>query len=182
MSLFVAVVPPARACEHLHDALTDVRRRPGMAEVRWTSLDRWHVTLAFLGDPPDHVDDDVADALQPLTALPAIAGLQLAGAGSFGRTVLWVGMGDGAGHDSLADIARRIPTLVRGTGAVADRREWRPHLTVGRLRGGSPDPAVHALAAYRGPGWDVDEIHLIRSTGGPTPVHHWIATLHLLGT
>lgn len=182
MSLFVAVVPPARACEHLHDALTDVRRRPGMARVRWTSPDRWHITLAFLGDPPEHVDEDAAEALQPLTALPAITGLQLTGAGSFGRTVLWIGVGEGSGRDALATAARRIPSLMRGTGAVAERREWRPHLTVGRLRGGSPDPAVTALAVYRGPTWDVDEIHLIRSTGGPTPVHHRITTLPLQGT
>lgn len=182
MSLFVAVVPPAPAREDLHDAITDVRRHPGMDRVHWTSLDSWHITLAFLGDPPEHVDEDVTEALQQLGERPAITGLQLVGAGSFGRTVLWIGVGEGAGHDSLADIARRIPTLVRGTGAVADRREWRPHLTVGRLRGGSPDPAVHALATYRGPTWDVDEIHLVRSTGGPAPVHHRIATLHLLGT
>lgn len=182
MSLFVAVVPPAPVREHLHDSITDVRRRPGMEGVRWTSLDRWHITLAFLGDPPEHVDEDVADALQPLTARPAVADLQLTGAGSFGRTVLWIGVGEGAAREGLADIAQRIPSRVRGTGAVADRRVWRPHLTVGRLRSGSPDPAVTALTAYRGQTWDVTEIHLIRSTGGPSPVHHRITTVPLLGT
>lgn len=153
-----------------------------MGEVRWTSVDRWHITLAFLGDPPEHVDEDVAESLRGLSEQRALTGLHLAGAGSFGRTVLWVGIAEGPGRSALTDIARRVPALTRGTGTVADRRQWRPHLTIGRLRGGSPDPAVHALAAYRGPTWHVDEIHLIRSTGGPTPVHHRIATLRLLGT
>lgn len=182
MTLFVAVVPPGPACEHLHDAVTDVRRRPGLEKVRWTSPDHWHITLAFLGDPPEHVDEDVAEALQPWGAHPAITGLQLTGAGSFSRTVLWIGVGEGSGRDALAVAARRIPELLRGTGVVADRREWRPHLTIGRLRGGSPDPAVTALASYRGPTWDVNEIHLMRSTGGPAPVHHGIATVSLVGT
>ncbi len=181
MSLFVAVVPPAHAREHLHDALTDVRRRPGVDRVRWTSLDRWHITLGFLGDPPEQVDEDVAESLSVLVELPAITGVHLRGAGSFGRTVVWTGVAEGPGRDAFADIARRIPALVRGTGAAVDRREWRPHLTIGRLRGGSPDPAVQALAAYCGPVWDVQEIHLIRSTGGAAPVHHRIATVPLLG-
>lgn len=182
MSLFVAVMPPAPACEHLHDVVTDVRRRPGLEKVRWTAPERWHITLAFLGDPPEHVDEDVAEALQQWGEHAAITGMQLTGAGSYRRTVLWIGVGEGSGRDALAAAARRIPALVRGTGAAADRREWRPHLTVGRLRGGAPDPAVAALASYRGPTWDVHEIHLIRSTGGAAPVHHRIATVSLVGT
>lgn len=182
MSLFVAVIPSVHAREHLHDVLSDVRHRPGVDRVRWTALDRWHLTLGFLGDPPEHVDENVTECLAPLGSLPAISRLRLVGAGSFGRTVLWIGVDDGPGRDALADIARRIPALVRGTGAVVDRREWRPHLTVGRLRGGSPGPVVQALATYCGPVWDVQEIHLIRSTGGAAPVHHRIASVPLLGT
>ncbi len=175
----MAVVPPLTVIEHLHDLLTDVRRHVPERSIRWTSPERWHVTLAFMGDPDEDVDEDVAEHLAPLEQQPSIAQARLAGAGAFGRQVLWIGLEDSPALDTLAGVARSIPALVRGTGVVPDRRAWRPHLTIARLRAGSPDVLVHALAAYRGPAWDIDELHLVRSSGGAQPVHRIVASLPL---
>lgn len=174
MSLFVAVIPPADVIEDLHDAITDVRRRVDARTIRWTSPDRWHLTLAFLGEPDDSVDEDVAEHLGALSQHSRITGARLTSAGAFGRQIAWIGLEDGPAKDALAHIAGRIPGLVRGTGVTPDRRTWRPHLTIARLRSGSPDALVSALSTYRGPAWDIDAVHLIRSTGGPHPVHHHV--------
>lgn len=179
MSLFVAAVPDDAAIEHLADALHDARRDVRAANVRWTAPERWHITVAFLGDPGEHVDEAVADALERMKERPPIPGLALASAGSFGRQILWIGLGEGPALDTLADIGRGIPALLRGTGAVPDRRPWRPHLTIGRMRGGSPAGIVDALSSYRGPEWAARELMLVRSRGGPHPHHEIVASLPL---
>lgn len=181
MSLFVAVRPDARAVEDLSEELHALRRLPTAADVRWTSPALWHVTLGFLGDPHDAVDEEIADRLRPWSDGPTIEGARLVAAGSFGRQVLWVGLEEGAARDRLADLARRIPDLIRGSGAVADRRTWRPHLTIGRMRRGSPLPLVDALLGYRGPAWSVTDVELVRSTGGPRPHHDIVARIPLSG-
>src|SRR5208282_2132205 len=48
MRLFVALTPPAGVLAELEAALAPLRGDwPGL---RWAPADRWHVTLAFLGD------------------------------------------------------------------------------------------------------------------------------------
>lgn len=179
MSLFVAVIPPAHVVEDLHDTLTDVRRRVPNGSVRWTSPGRWHITLAFLGDPDEDIDEDVVEHLASLHDGAPIDGARLASAGEFGRQVLWLGLEDGPATSALASIARAVPALVRGIGVVPDRRPWRPHLTIARMRTGSGGPLVQALATYRGPSWTIDALHLVRSTGGPQPIHRTVASFAL---
>lgn len=182
MSLFISVRPEVEAIEDLQEALHPIRRLPAAAHVRWTSPDLWHITLGFLGDPDAAVDEDVTDRLRAWSDIRAIGDVRLASAGSFGRQVLWAGVEEGSALERLADLARGIPGLVRGSGAVPDRRTWRPHLTLGRLRRGSPSPLVAALLAYRGPTWSVRHVELVRSSGGPRPHHDVVARIPLLGS
>ena len=177
MSLFVAVRPEAGAIEDLQEAVQSLRRLPSAADVRWTSPDLWHITLGFLGDPDDAVDEEVAERLRDWSDHAPIHGVRIASSGAFGRQILWAGVEEGASRDRLAAFARALPSLVRGSGAVPDRRTWRPHLTIGRMRRGSPVPFVDALRGYRGPEWPVTEVELIRSTGGPRPHHEILARI-----
>jgi len=182
MSLFVAVRPDDAAGEDLQDALERVRRLPVAQPLRWQPPALWHVTLAFLGNPPDDVDDGVAERLEALTTHEIVPGLRLAGAGCFGRQVMWVGLEPGAPIDALRSWAGIIPRLVRGTGAIADRRPWRPHLTVARARNGDATAVARMLADYRGPTFTAEEILLMRSTGGPTPSHRVVLRVPLVRT
>lgn len=179
MSLFVAVRPSDRAAEDLQHELDRVRRLPGAADLRWQPPSQWHVTLAFLGAADDAVADAVADRLAAMHARAPVPGLRLSGAGCFGRQVLWLGLADSAAVASLGAIVAAIPPLLRGTGAAVDRRPWRPHLTVARARHGDARTAVDALARYDGPAWDVTEVVLVRSSGGPHPAHHAVARFPL---
>ena len=132
---------------------------------RWPSApERWHLTLAFLGEV-----DDAAPPPGPLE--PACAGtgplaLSLAGAWTFGRGgPVWVGVAGDTGR--LAELAGRVAAACRGAGVDVERRPYRPHLTVGRR--GHPDPAP--LTAYAGPAWTADEVELVRSHLGRTVEH-----------
>jgi len=172
MSLFIAVRPDDAACEDLQHELERVRRLPAGGALQWQAPSRWHVTLAFLGDPSDSAEQRVAEAIHPLGSHAAIPELRLSGAGCFGRQVLWIGLERGAALDALTSLVEVIPRLVRGSGVNLDRRAWRAHLTVARARQGDARAAAGALADYRGPSWTAAEALLIRSTGGPQPAHH----------
>ena len=154
MRLFVAVRPPAEAIEHL-----------GAALPRWPSEpERWHVTLAFLGEVADPAC--VADRLR--SAVPAVASFPLAlrGSGTFGRgAVVWVGLNGDV--PALRSLAGAVVRACLAAGVEVDDRPFRPHLTVGRK--GHPD--VAALASYDGPVWPVTEVELVRSDVGRTVRH-----------
>jgi 2'-5' RNA ligase len=179
MSLFVAIRPDDRAVEDLSDALEPVRRMRAAASLRWQPESQWHITLAFLGDADEDVTDEVAERIAAL-GLPAVAGIQLAGADCFGRQILWIGIGGDEERGRLATWAAAIPPRLRGLGLDIDRRPWRGHLTVARARNGDARTAALALASYSGPLWTARELLVIRSTGGPRPAHHVVHAIALV--
>ena len=182
MSLFVAVRPDTGAVDDLQHAVDSMRRMPVADELRWQPPSQWHVTLAFLGNPDDDVAESVAERMSDLEGWPPIPGLSLAGAGCFGRQVLWIGLADDDALDGLRALQAAVAPRLRGTGATVDRRPWRPHLTVARARHGDARSAAAALSGYRGPRWGVDEVLLVRSSGGPHPAHRITASVRLGGS
>lgn len=182
MSLFVAVRPDDAAVEDLQHVVESVRRLPAARDLRWQPPSQWHVTLAFLGEPDDDVAEEVAERLTGLADRPPVGGLTLAGAGCFGRQVLWMGLAEDDALAGLRALQAAIAPRLRGSGASVDRRSWRPHLTVARARHGDARPAAAVLEGYRGPHWDVDEVLLVQSTGGPRPDHRVAASVRLSGS
>jgi RNA 2',3'-cyclic 3'-phosphodiesterase len=175
MSLFVAIRPDDDAVADLDEAVRRVQRLPDAQPLRWQAARHWHVTLAFLGEPDADTALEVAERLaDAVRSQPEIPGLRLAGAGSFGRQILWIGLGGEAEVARLADIATSLRSALRGSGAVVDRKPWRAHLTIARARNGDVHQCQAAIADYRGPTWTARELLLIRSTGGPSPAHQLI--------
>ncbi|MGB8649536.1 MAG: RNA 2',3'-cyclic phosphodiesterase [Mycobacteriales bacterium] len=141
MRLFVALRPPAPACEHLARALGRV------------ADPRWHLTLAFLGEQPGAAP--FAAALQQVRSPPV--SLTLSGGLTFGHRVLAVGL---AGElDQLQVLALAVRDVCR----VEESRPYRPHLTLARGRGLR---VPSALASYQGPVWTATELELVRSRHG----------------
>jgi RNA 2',3'-cyclic 3'-phosphodiesterase len=161
--LFVAVVPPAGAIDHLDLAAAPVRA--ACSELRWIPRQRWHVTLAFYGEVADRevarVERRGLRAMRDGEAMD----LRFAGGGHFGDRVLWAAvLGDLAG---LRALAGRLAT---------DGRPYRPHLTLARARQGDDlRAAVAMLATYDGPTWRASEVVLFRSHLGPNPHHEPLA-------
>ena len=140
--------------------------------MRWTAPGNIHLTLRFLGDTDAAAVQEIMARLRQ--SLPGIAApeLSLCGLGTFpaGREarVIWAGL---AGNlERLAELRRAAESVVVSLGWPAERRPFRPHLTLGRRRDGASDGArravARALAAASIPPasvWRPDVVRLYRS-------------------
>ena len=180
--VFVAVVPPPTAIDHLRGELAarwpagerDPRLRPVAPE-------RWHLTLAFLGELPQNRLDPLATSLATVLEPLAQPVVRLTAAGSFGGVAVWIGAADAASAqeaattrlEQLARAARRAARAARCP--VDDSRRWQAHLTIARVgrghghsRTAGTDLAAR-LASYQGPAWPVDSVRIVESVLGPQP-------------
>jgi 2'-5' RNA ligase len=183
--LFVCVDPsPAAAADlgALVDGLEVARANVPGRSTRLAGRDRWHITLAFLGDVKVGRIDQAGEALD--AAALAYGGapptIRFAGGGTFGRggfTILWAGIGG-----DVADL-RRLASAVRGElrrhRLPFDAKGFRPHLTIARpgtrVEAALLSRDVERLERYVGPEWTVEDMHLVASKLGPHPVY---TTLH----
>jgi len=172
MRLFVAVAPPAEVLDELDAACAPLRA--GREDLRWTSREAWHVTLAFLGEVAETSANRLLPRLERAAWRHQQFALAFAGAGAFpaaGRAnVLWSGLsGD---RRALAELAASVNAAATRAGAEPpDRgRRFRPHLTLARCRAPADVGAlVTLLDGYHGQPWTADEIFLIHSRLGGRP-------------
>jgi RNA 2',3'-cyclic 3'-phosphodiesterase len=171
MRLFVAIAPPPAVLDELDTLAGPLRvSRP---DLRWTSREAWHVTLAFLGQ----VDEAAVARLLPRLERAARRHhrfrLAFYGAGAFpaaGRAnVLWSGLSGDRG--ALARLAESVTAGASRAGAPPpDKgRRFQPHLTLARCRmPADVTELVAALADFQGQPWTADRVHLVRSRLGAT--------------
>lgn len=162
--LFVAIWLPASVRDELTRELQPLTSQ--YPQIHWQPPERWHLTLAFLGDR------DIDRELSRFTALPSplSAPIRLAGGGKFG-TVLWAGVESQAWLGHLALTVQRKHRC--------SERRFTPHVTLGRSRtpAGSREVAraKDVLASFASDWWTPAETALVRSTTGPRPTFEVMA-------
>ena len=114
--------------------------RQADAKVRWVTTDNMHVTLKFLGDQPDKRLGEICSAVQAAAQRVPAFHAQLQGAGAFPdaqrpRTV-WLGVGQGL--DEFRKLFNEVDHELGQIGIAKERRQYHPHLTIGRVRHGGP--------------------------------------------
>ena len=137
--VFVAAELPGRARRALADLIEGLRR----ADIRGLRLVRpegIHLTLKFLGNIDADRVDPVASALSKTAQNHRACTLRLGSGGVFPRPslprVLWVGM-----EGQLADLLllrQDIEEAMASLGFPHENRKFDPHLTVARIREGTP--------------------------------------------
>jgi len=168
----VAIALPPEAASELDEVVAPLR--PSWPELRWTGVDAWHLTLAFLGEVDEVVTSRLAQRMHNAARRHAPLSLSLAGAGAFPgpkrARVLWTGIqGDVGGLGRLAD---SVAAGARRAGAPpADGgRGYQPHLTLARCRAPADvGPLVDRLGSFAGTPWVASEIYLIHSRLGAHP-------------
>ena len=157
--LFAALPVPVEIAAGLADVCAGV---PG---ARWRPDDALHVTLRFFGEVKETAAADLDEALTELGG--EAFDLSLHGAGAFGpgdhMHAIWAGLAE---SPPLRQLAARCEAAARRCGLTAERRVFRPHVTLAYLKH-SPQARVaewvqtHSLLAS--PSWRAREIGLYSS-------------------
>ncbi len=118
-------------------ALRGHLRGAGVADgvLRWSGVEKAHVTLRFLGETSTDQIEHVKGGLAAVLREQVPFALTLAGLGCFPScarpTVVWVGItGDMA---ALGDLQSRVEQLAQSAGFPAETRPYSPHLTLARV-------------------------------------------------
>lgn len=124
------------------------RARGGLHDARWIEPQDYHITLRFIGDVDHVVAREVAGTLDEVRLAPVTVTVE--GIDAFGgkrpRTIFARVAPDPGLVELQADIERRM----RKVGLPAETRKFTPHITLARLRNGSPLDVAGYLAVRGG--------------------------------
>jgi 2'-5' RNA ligase len=174
MRLFLAVEFEQELRRALRDATAPLRAL--VPDAAWVAEDRLHLTLKFLGEQPETLVEPLTAAMNEIAARHWPVPLRLRGVGAFPNLrrprVIWIGIEPAPKLELLHhDVEERCAAL----GVEVEGKPFRPHLTVGRLRGTEDRETIRELARvarqtrFRADSL-VSAIELVQSTltqGGP---------------
>ena len=177
---FIAIPVPSPVRNELAACAAAMARGWPEGSVCWTPADNIHLTLRFLGDTEPEQLSSLKDGLDGIGVGAGRFSLNLAGAGCFPDPrrprVIWAGLGDS--EERLPPLQRGVEKLAQGLGWPPEEREFRAHLTLGRVRQQkpvarpSPDWLVEPVSLL----FAVDSVELIESRLHPTGARY--RTLH----
>lgn len=145
LRLFIALSLPPQVETELDRLLGLVR--PKSREVKWVPAKNIHLTVKFLGDTDEKLVekicrslDEVASSYRPFeTVLDSVGGFP-----NLNRPrVIWVGGSEPL--EDAASLARDIDLRMGKLGFEKEKRPFKAHLTLGRVR---PGKRVDELAEY----------------------------------
>lgn len=192
MRSFVAV-PFAEDVKNAYRNLYDEGRRL-YPRLRWVRPENLHITVRFLGETDPGVVEPLRLEVEAEVVREASFSLTVGPPGQFsgGRAprVLWFGLA--AGGSRLWRVARGVESAAQRCGFTRERRPWRPHLTVARNPGRSPQSLTGSDwerlgrdCGLAGLTMKVENVALLESTlraGGPLYSLLWEAPLGASGS
>jgi len=126
-----AEVPAGPRLDALAADLSDAS--PSLKVVR---TDQLHLTIKFLGDTEDGLIPEIVAAIREATTGVDPFEARLRGTGAFPSvarmSVIWVGV---EGAEPLARIAETLETSLESLGFPRERRPWKAHVTLARVKG-----------------------------------------------
>lgn len=175
MRLFLATSFPPPVIAELNAIVTPLK--PKLPAASWVRPEAQHLTFAFLGEQQSSLVDvlapPLADALQSVTRFEAT----LHGSGFFPNPrharVGWIGLDP---ESQFIEVARTVRGVVARHGVKLDGGEFKPHLTLMRIRDRWPPASVETfnrgLRDYRSPTFAVTSVTLYSSKLDPKGAVH----------
>ena len=166
--LFVGIVFP----EDVRFRLAALRF--GLPGAKWIDAENMHLTVRFIGEVGGAQAEDIDMALARVSA-PAfnlvISGIDCFESGGKVHT-LWAGIEK---QPLLAHLYGKVESALVRAGCEPDKRKFKPHVTLARLRGGGGSRIASFIQAYNrlaiGP-FAVDRFTLFRSHLGGEKAHY----------
>ena len=174
---FVAVESPRKMRDRACDLIGKLSTTS--ASVRWVEPEQMHWTLAFLGDVRMGDVAGVCRAVGRGAKSVAPFTMHAQGAGAFPNAerprTIWLGTSEGS--DELISLHDAIEAELEKIGFRGERRRFRPHLTLGRVRRSLPDEVsqlgelVEKYASFDAGSMHIDQVVVFSSRltpRGPT--------------
>jgi len=188
LRLFFAVPLP----DEIRAAARELQQECACDEIKigWTRPQNMHFTLKFLGDTPENRVPKLAEVAEQVAQSCPVHRVTVATVGAFPHTrrprVIWLGCTDGAAE--LGHLGTELDrALAQAKLSRREKRDFVPHLTLGRVRGGHNFSELTAqldrLADRVVGPMPVDHFVLMRSDlqPGQPPVYTELARLDLTG-
>ena len=135
MRLFVAIALPEDVKESIRLMIEGLRGQG--RTIRWIPPGNVHLTLKFLGEVAPQIVERVESILQDVVHPHPSFELTVRGSGVFPSPrqprIVWLGLGT---HPVLEEIQRELEEGLGPLGFEPEDREFRPHLTIGRIKSG----------------------------------------------
>ena len=149
--MFIAVPVQEKTRLEIRDGIIcneSVRKLP----VRWTAVQNLHLTLQFLGDVDERRIGDLKQILNRLSSSGLQEKLEFTNVNAFPNPsapkIIWLGI---AKNDLLLKLQRLLTLDLIHNGFEVDRKAFKAHLTLGRVRENAflPEKMVQSLEGIR---------------------------------
>ncbi len=119
--------------------------RGPMPGARWIDAEDLHITLRFAGDIDNRQADELVGFLDGIEMQPFEVTVREVGAfGGREPRVIWAGIEAGP---ELEHLQRAVERACRSAGLEPEPRAFKPHVTLARLRGTSPEIVARFLGS-----------------------------------
>jgi 2'-5' RNA ligase len=121
--------------DHMLDIFRRFREGLSREKIKWVDPNAMHITLCFLGDTEEekipHLKNEIKKAVSSFPPLTLV----FHGCGLFKSyrdpRVIWFGMRE---SDTLKELRRSLDEVIEPFGFIPEKREFRPHLTMARIK------------------------------------------------
>ena len=175
--VFVAIDPgdeARRALAELSARLEAACRLAGV-KASYPRPETLHLTLRFIGDVTPERAAEIGRALAPIGATDRLE-IAFGALGAFPDEkkprVLWIAPVRGGG--ALKSLAEQVDRCLAGLGIPPEGRQFRPHLTLARVKrsSGSVAPVIEKVSPAGEIASPISEVVLYRSDLLPRGAHH----------
>jgi 2'-5' RNA ligase len=144
MRLFTGISLPAEVTNRLEAAIAELQQG---VRANWSPAENLHITLKFIGSWPDERLPELEGALQAVRPGPAFR-VRVSQLGYFPNPhrphSLFAGLQTGP---ELAALAAAVDRATSALGIPAEEREYRPHITLARIKDQSQVRALRGRVA-----------------------------------
>lgn len=174
--LFIGIKLPRSYQDRVHPFTQDLGKGID-TKVNWTRPNNWHLTLKFLGDTEESRIPAITDALAAIDR-PSFT-MQAGGGGAFPHakhpSIIWLDLLQGS--QQCQDLAATINDALDALGIAREKKRFRPHLTLGRIKRPGRDDwqgVLDAVGKETWPEFTVDRFTLWESELAPTGAVHTV--------
>lgn len=131
---FIAIELSDEAKQEIERVIEELKKANVL--IRWAKSKTVHLTLKFLGGVEEEKLASISESLKKIAKEHTPFGIKMDGIGAFPEwsrpKVLWVGLG--GDKSEVISVADEVGSAMAGLGFEKDNKEFRPHLTLGRVK------------------------------------------------